>query len=118
MIVYHATPTQVGFLLEVPMIVYAADFHPNGFFINAPKQGDFWVHLGPLVGWGKFSMLYETNEFTKPSALFQLVEVLPAGSEPPESVVGGSNVLWRLTEALEVLKSVPSSGLREYLKQK
>lgn len=100
------------------MLVYTADFHPNGFFINAPVQGDFWVHLSPLVGWGKFSMIHKTNEFKKPSALFQLVEVLPAGSEPPESVVGGSNVLWRLPEALEVLKSVPSSGLREYLRQK
>jgi hypothetical protein len=37
-----------------------------------------------------------------------LTELRPADAEPPESVIEASNVLWRLPEAHEVLKSVPS----------
>lgn len=87
------------------MKIYACHFHPNGFFISTEAQHDFWFFLGPLIGWGRFSMSRPDKEFTPGGGIFQLSEVLPANSEPPSSVIEGSNVLWHLTEALEVLKS-------------
>ncbi|HFF8810586.1 TPA: hypothetical protein ACGE8T_004224 [Klebsiella pneumoniae] len=50
-------------------------------------------------------MIRTDDEFSATGGLFQLVEVLPVGSQPPSSVVEGANVLWRMPEALEVLKS-------------
>lgn len=98
------------------MVINAAVFHPNGFFLTAPTQEDFWVLLSDVVGWGRFTMIRPDNEFIATGGLFQLVEVLPVGSQPPSSVVEGSNVLWRLPEALEVLKSArifsPQEGLQ------
>ncbi len=87
------------------MKIYACHFHPNGFFISTEAQHDFWFFLGPLIGWGRFSMIRPDKEFTPGGGIFQLSEVLPANSEPPSSVIEESNVLWHLSEALEVLKS-------------
>ncbi|EIE4157630.1 hypothetical protein LDB70_000362 [Salmonella enterica] len=87
------------------MKVYACHFHPKGFFIVCDKQTEFWVSLSPVVGWGRFSKICSDTEFTPTGGIFQLTELRPVDAEPPESVVEGSNVLWRLPEALEVLKS-------------
>lgn len=98
---------------EGVMKIYACHFHPNGFFISCEAQDDFWVLLSNIVGWGRFTMIRPDQEFTATGGLFQLTELRPADSERPESVVEGSNVLWRLQEALEVLKSVQTSSLQE-----
>lgn len=87
-----------------PMKIYSNHFHPKGFFMGCEAQEDFWVLLSDAVGWGRFSMIRPDDEFSATGGIFQLTELLPAGAEPPESVVEGSNVLWRLPEALEVLK--------------
>lgn len=107
-----------GFVVSGGEIVkiYACSFHPNGFFISCEARGDFWYFLSPLIGWGRFSMLCIETEFSPTGGLFQLVEVLPADSTPPESVTEGSNVLWRLPEAREALKLTPPSDLQGFVK--
>lgn len=82
--------------------------------MTAPNANSFWVLLSGSVGWGLFVKI---REKTNHQALFELSEVLPAGSKPPESVVEGANVLWSLPEALEVLQSVPSSQIQAYLQR-
>ncbi|WP_227667595.1 hypothetical protein [Klebsiella quasipneumoniae] len=99
------------------MKICACHFHPKGFFLTCDHQADFWVLLSPLVGWGRFSMIRPDEEFTKSGGIFQLTELRPADAEPPESVIEASNVLWRLPEAHEVLKSVPSAALQECLQR-
>lgn len=95
------------------MKIYACHFHPNGFFISGEAQESFWVLLSHAVGWGRFTMIRPDDEFSATGGLFQLTELRPADSEQPESVIEGSNVLWRLPEALEVLKSFQHSSLQE-----
>lgn len=73
--------------------------------MSCEAQEDCWVLLSNAVGWGRFSMIRPDDEFSTTGGIFQLTELRPADAEPPESVVEGSNVLWRLPEALEVLKS-------------
>lgn len=90
-------------------------FHEKGFFVVCDRQDDFFLSFGPDIGAGRFSFIRPTLEHGVTAGLFQLTEVLPECSLPPESVIAGSNVLWRLPEALEVLKSVPSSDLQAYL---
>ncbi len=72
------------------MVINAAVFHPNGFFLSAPNQEDFWVLLSDAVGWGRFTMIRPDDESSATGGLFQLVEVLPVGSQHPSSVVEGS----------------------------
>lgn len=96
------------------MVINTAVFHPNGFFLSAPTQEDFWVLLSDVVGWGRFTMIRPDDEFSATGGLFQLVEVLPIGSQPPLSVVEGANVLWRLPEAREVSQS--ADELNDYVK--
>ena len=61
------------------------------------------MFLSKTLGWGKFELIRPSDEFSPTGGLFELVEVRSADSEPPESVTVGSNVLWRLPEALGVL---------------
>lgn len=96
------------------MKVFSAVIHPNGVFIDADRQPDFWVLLSRTLGWGRFSMVRESDEFTPDGGIFELVEVLPAGSKPPSPLVLSSNVLWRLPEALEVLRRHQPSQVPEY----
>lgn len=105
--------TQVKF--GVPMKIFTAVMHKNSFYIHADTRQPFWITLSKKLGWGKFELIRPSEEFSTTGGLFELVEVRGADSEPPETVVEGSNVLWRLPEALEVLKSVPSSALQAYL---
>lgn len=111
-----ATRRGFAFLGEA-MKICACHFHPKGFFLTCDHQADFWVLLSPLVGWGRFSMIRPDEEFTKSGGIFQLTELRPADAEPPESVIEASNVLWRLPEAHEVLKSAPSAALQECLQR-
>ncbi|MFN1150043.1 hypothetical protein [Serratia liquefaciens] len=96
------------------MKMNTAFFHKKGFYVTAPNADSFWVLLSRTVGWGLF---VKVREETNHQALFELSEVLPADSKPPGSVVEGSNVLWSLQEALEVLQSVPSSQIQAYLQR-
>lgn len=96
------------------MVINTAVFHPNGFFLCALTQEGFWVLLSDVVGWGRFTMIRPDDKHSATGGLFQLVEVLPVDSERPSSVVEGSNVLWRLPEALEALKSVRIFSPLEY----
>ncbi len=96
------------------MKINSCFFHEKVFFVACDRQDDFFLSFGPDIGVGRFSFIRPAREHGVTAGLFQLTEVLPECSLPPESVIAGSNVLWRLTEALEVLKSVPSSDLQEY----
>lgn len=73
--------------------------------------------LSKKLGWGKFDLIRPSDEFSPSGGLFELVELRSVNLKPPELKTVGSNVLWRLPEALEVLKSTPSSDLREYLQR-
>lgn len=91
------------------MKIFAAYFHPNGFFISAKAGPDFWLNFGNAAGWGRFTMIRPEAEFVSDGALFGLSELLPADSLPPSSVVEGANVLWCLQEARAVLQRYSSS---------
>lgn len=99
------------------MKIFTAVMHKNSFYIHADTRNPFWVTLSKKLGWGKFELIRPSDEFSPSGGLFELVELRSADSEPPELVAVGSNVLWRLPEALEVLKSVPSSDLQAYLQR-
>lgn len=98
---------------EGVMKIYSSHFHPNGLFINCEAQEGFWVLLSISIGWGRFTMIRPDQEFSATGGIFQLTELRPPAAEQPESVVEGSNVLWRLPEALEVLKSFQPSSRQE-----
>lgn len=85
------------------MVINTAVFHPNGFFLCAPIQEDFWVLLSNVVGWGRFTLIRPDEKFSPGGGIFQLAEVRPADSESPSSAVQASNVLWHLRQAREVL---------------
>lgn len=91
------------------MIIYSVVFHLNGFFIHAKPGPDFWMLLSKRLGWGRFTMIAESFEINRQTGTFELAEVLPVGSAPPSPLVPSSNVLWRLTEAVEVLKQYQPS---------
>lgn len=88
----------------INMKIFAAVMHKNSFYLHADTQQAFWAKLSSRLGWGKFELIRPADEFSPTGGLFELVEVRAADSEPPELVTVGSNVLWRLPEALEVLK--------------
>ena len=90
------------------MKVLSAFFHHNGFFINAEREEDFWVLLSKSLGWGKFVRVRDGDpSLTQGRAtLFELSETRPASEPAPHPIVSGSNVLWHLQEACEVLKSI------------
>lgn len=41
----------MGFSYEAMMKIHSAVFHPNGCFIDALNQSDFWVLLSRTLGW-------------------------------------------------------------------
>ena len=86
------------------MIINSSVFHQNGFFVHAAPGPDFWMFLSRHVGWGRFTMFDGVREPRRKVVVFELAEILPVSSAPPENVIDGSNVMWRLTEAVEVIK--------------
>ena len=70
----------------------------QGFFLEVPdRKEDFWLFMGDLVGWMRFSMCrYGLN-----SERFEAVEVLPPRSPVPYPVVVIKGVLWSRKAALE-----------------
>lgn len=115
MVSVRSTPFGVINNPGVAVKIFTAVIHKNSFYIHADTREDFWVRLSARLGWGKFALIRTSDEYSSTGGLFELVEVRSADSEPPELVIAGSNVLWRLPEALEVLKSIPSSDLQAYL---
>lgn len=97
------------------MKIYSAYFHHNGFFIQAEHSQDFWILLSRQIGWGRFSKVKEQNALTGFGSLFELRETRSAGEPVPHPVISGSNVLWHLQEACEVLKSNSPSLLPAHL---
>lgn len=114
------------------MPIMAAFFHKNCFTITLREdRPDFWVFLGPHVGWGRFQntrrafpgdpandrwmrwdkvtgKLVPVPDAEAPppppppkEVRFVIVEVRPASDAPPHPIVVSSNVLWRKQEALE-----------------
>jgi hypothetical protein len=83
--------------------VVAAIGHKNGFFLclEPEKLEDFWLFLGPLAGWGRFSLV--SNRIPGGADDFELVEIRLPGAPAPEPVVEFNNVLWRKKEAAEIL---------------
>lgn len=60
----------------------------NGMFLftNSARQEDFWVFLGPLVGWGRLSL--RTNRLPNSAeGAFEFVEIRPATEEPPTPIL-------------------------------
>lgn len=94
------------------MKIFSACFHPNGFFIDADTQEDFWVLLSTSLGWGKFTLVRVSTEFSLTGGLFELTELRPELPLEPSLLVHSSNVLWRLPEALEVLKRYSTSQVQ------
>lgn len=88
------------------MKIFSCYFHHNGFFIQADSDEDFWVLLSKTVGWGQFCKIRDSDAVTGSASLFELRETRPASGPAPYPIVSGSNVLWHLQEACEVLKSV------------
>ena len=81
---------------------------PNGFFLQTEeRKKDFWLFLGPAIGWGLFrrasKRIVDANK-----AVFEMVEIRHPDSAPPDDVKFFANVLWRRKEALEVEKSFQS----------
>lgn len=97
--------------MEMIMVIFTALIHPNGFFINADQQGDFWVLFSKSVGWGRFTMIRPSHEFTADGGLFELCEMRPADATCPYPVVQASDVLWRRREAIEAELSISSYHL-------
>jgi len=80
----------------------------NGLFLDvADREEDFWLCLGDLVGWGRFSKRTHRKPGCVIPTLFELVEVLPAHSATPYPVVLIANVLWRQKEAIEAERYTP-----------
>ena len=74
--------------------VTAAVFHAKGMFFEAEgREEDFWLFLGRNAGWGRFS-----NK--KTAGPFELVEIVPANSTPPDCVESITCVLWRRQDAV------------------
>ena len=87
------------------MKIYTAYFHPNGFFVSADSDQDFWALLSKSLGWGKFVRIGDCEKFsTGCGGLFELREIRGATEKPPSPIISGSNVLWHLQEASAVLK--------------
>lgn len=84
------------------MKIYSAIFGKNSFYIHADSQEPFWVFLSKALGWGRFTIV---NGRPPSTGLFELTELRSADSEPPESVVVASNVLWHQQEALSAALS-------------
>lgn len=87
---------------RVNVNVTAAIGHKKGIFLECEPEckRDFWVFLGSLAGWGRFSLV--TNRLPLgPNNTFELVEIRPANEEAPNPVVIFGSVLWRKKEALE-----------------
>lgn len=97
------------------MVIFTALIHPNGFFINTDQQEDFWVLFSKDVGWGRFTMIRPSQEFTADGGLFVLREMRPADEPSPYPVVQASDVLWRRREAIEAEQSISSYLLGEQM---
>lgn len=83
--------------------------HENGIFIETNNQpDDFWVFLGDLIGWGKFSP--RTKRLATPNrGCFELVEVRPC---PPslsqDQSILKRCVLWSRPAALSASQCIHS----------
>lgn len=93
------------------MKIFCAHFHPNGFFVSADQQDDFWVFLSKQVGWGKFTLVRPEDEFTPSGGLYVLSEIRPASSVAPKQLVGSSVILWSRKKVILILIQCPSSPL-------
>jgi len=96
--------------------VVAAIGHANGLFLclEPESKEDFWLFLGPAVGWGRFSLV--TNRIPGGADSFELVEIRPADAPAPCPVVEFNNVLWRKKEAAKLIVD-PDMLVRDLLAQ-
>ncbi|MEJ5176973.1 hypothetical protein WH277_17390 [Erwinia sp. MYb416] len=76
------------------------------------------IKLSEVLGWGRFSMVGVTDEFTPGGGIFELSEVQKGPPPQPSLIVHSSNVLWRLPEALEALKRYSPDQVPEDWQQK
>ncbi|MPW17908.1 hypothetical protein GCT13_13410 [Paraburkholderia sp. CNPSo 3157] len=83
-------------------------FH-NGHMVieNAAIENDlkeFWVELGPSVGWGRFE---RNDEWIKSGeAPFVLREVRPTHEKAPSPIASSLGVLWRRRAAIEAQQQI------------
>ncbi|WP_156429594.1 hypothetical protein [Burkholderia sp. TSV86] len=82
--------------LDFEAIVFA-----NGYVVIDARSDlpDFWVELGPEVGWGRFERMVE---FAFGEGRFVLREVRPAYEMAPSPIVSPLGVLWRRQAAIEI----------------
>ncbi|WP_143328074.1 hypothetical protein [Caballeronia pedi] len=78
----------------------------NGFVtieseVDVPE---FWIELGPSVGWGRFERLEEIK--TKDEALFVLCGVRSAHEPVPSPIASPLGVLWRRRAAIEAQRRI------------
>lgn len=69
--------------------VYSVFGNHNGMFFftnNTERQEDFWVFLGPLVGWGRLSLA--SNRLSNCAEdVFEFVEIRPITETPPSPIL-------------------------------
>jgi hypothetical protein len=76
--------------------------HQTGLHLSVEgRSEDFWICLGELVGWGRFSLYSNREEMAVPW-VWELVEILPPDAPEPENVVTFNRVLFTVKEAIEL----------------
>jgi hypothetical protein len=92
----YASPAVIG-RIEVPNL-RSSD---KGIFLEIPdRREDFWLFMGPMVGWMKFSLVTNRLHASPYQDTFEAVATLPPGSPEPCPVVSIRHVLWRRREAI------------------
>lgn len=81
--------------------LHSAIMHHTGIMLYADTREDFWLTLGPGLGWGRFTRLYADKGFKEEDgALFRLAEVRPESEGAPAII--REEQLWGAREALDV----------------
>lgn len=73
----------------------------NGYVVieSSTDAREFWIELGPEVGWGRFQRL-AGSVINRDEVPFVLREVRPAHAPVPSPVVSSLGVLWRRRAAI------------------
>lgn len=99
-------------MMDLP---FDAILFANGHVVieSSTKVSEFWVELGPQVGWGRFERLAGslTNRGEAP---FVLREVRPAREIAPSPVVSSLGVLWRRQAAIEAHQRIEAYRRQVY----
>ena len=83
--------------------VTAAMFLPDvGLILDVPdRREDFWLYLGELAGWARFSRRVRRKPGCVMTTAFEAVEVRREPAPAPSPAAYIANVLWRQKAVLE-----------------